>query len=163
MELPKRKPTRLRDFDYSKNGYYFITICSHNKRKIFSNIVGEGFPLPQLTPQGKIANEYILKIDKKYPHIKPEKYVIMPNHIHIIISVNNNGRGNPSPTISNMVGWLKYNITKQINLIIGNVGNKIFQRSFHDHIIRGDRDFLEIWNYIDSNPAKWEQDKFYME
>ena len=87
----------------------------------------------------------------------------MPNHIHIILCVENDGRENPSPTIANVVGWLKYNATKQINLIDGNTGNQIFQRSFHDHIIRGENDYLKIWNYIDTNPSKWKDDCFYTE
>ncbi len=100
MDLPKRKPVRLKNFDYSKNGYYFITICSYNKAKIFGNIVGEGFPLPQLSIQGEIAQKYILKINKKYPFVFVKKFVIMPNHIHIILCIENDGRGNPSPTIA---------------------------------------------------------------
>ena len=163
MNLPKRKPSRLKDYDYSQNGYYFVTVCTQNKAKIFGNIVGEGSPLPQLSTQGKIVEKTLLSLNQKYPHINPEKYVIMPNHIHIIFSVNNDGRGDPSPTIVNAVGWLKYNITKQINQNYNNIGNKIFQRSFHDHIIRGERDYLEIWNYIDTNPAKWKEDCFYTE
>ena len=163
MDLPKRKPTRLRDYDYSKDGYYFITICTKDRKNIFSEIVGEGFPLPQLTVEGKIAEKYILSVNKKYSNISTEKFVIMPNHIHIIFSVNNDWRGNPSPTIVNAVGWLKYSITKQINQVCGNIGNKIFQRSFHDHIIRGEKDYLEICEYIENNPLKWKEDKFYTE
>ena len=127
------------------------------------NVVGEGSPLPQLTGQGKIVEKYILDINKKYPFVFVNKFVIMPNHIHIILCIENDGRGNPSPTIANVVGWLEYNATKQINLIDGNTGNQIFQRSFHDHIIRGERDYLKIWDYIDTNPQKWEEDCFYAE
>ena len=72
-------------------------------------------------------------------------------------------RGGVSPTISNVVGWLKYNITKEINKKYFIKENKIFQRSFHDHIIRGEEDYLKIWNYIDTNPQKWEEDCFYTE
>ena len=163
MDLPNRKPTRLKDYDYGKDGYYFITICTKDRQNILSEIVGEGFPLPQLTTYGKIAEKYILSVNRKYPNINTEKYVVMPNHIHIIFSVNNDGRGDPSPTIVNAVGWLKYSITKQINQIYGSVGNKIFQRSFHDRIIRGEKDYLEICEYIENNPQKWEEDKFYTE
>ena len=99
IDLPK-KPTRLKDYDYSQNGYYFITVCTHNKAKIFGNIVGEGSPLPQLSTQGRIVEKTILSLNQKYPHINPEKYVIMPNHIHIIFSVNNDGRGEVSAAAS---------------------------------------------------------------
>jgi hypothetical protein len=66
------------------------------------------------------------------------------------------------PTISNVVGWMKYTITKQINLLNGTQGYNIFQRSFHDHIIRDEADYLKIWNYIDTNPQKWREDCFYI-
>ncbi|MBQ7106208.1 MAG: transposase [Clostridia bacterium] len=164
MELSQRRPTRLRNYDYSNTGYYFVTICTHNRKNLLSNIiVGEGLPLPQLTIQGEIANKYILLVSKKYPSVKIDKYIIMPNHIHIIMCIDNNGRGNPSPTISNVIGWLKYNITKQINRKYNTIGTNVFQRSFHDHIIRDKNDYLKIWNYIDTNPQKWEDDCFYSE
>ena len=103
-KLPQRKPTRLRNYDYSQAGYYFITICTHNRKNLLSNIiVGEGLPLPQLTIQGEIANKYILLVSKKYPSVKIDKYIIMPNHIHIIMCIDNNGRGNPSPTTKDCV------------------------------------------------------------
>lgn len=162
MEIPKRKRTRLKDFDYSANGYYFVTVCTQNKLNILS-FVGEGFTLPKLKKYGKIVQQNIEMINAKYPTIIPEKYVIMPNHIHLLIKIENDGRGNPSPTISNVVGWFKYFATKEINLADGVSERKIFQRSFHDHIIRGESDYLKIWNYIDTNPIKWKDDCFYFE
>ena len=163
MELPKRKPTRLKEFDYSQNGYYFITICTKDRKRILSKIVGEGSPLPKLTLHGEIIQKYILSIPQKYPNVNFDKYVIMPNHIHIILCIKNGGRGDPSPTVSNVVGWLKYNVTREINEICGVIGTPIFQRSFHDHIIRGEKDYIEICKYIENNPAKWLEDKFYTE
>ncbi|MBQ2705051.1 MAG: transposase, partial [Clostridia bacterium] len=100
---------------------------------------------------------------EKYPCVKIDKYVIMPNHMHLILRIDNDGRGNPSPTVSNVVGWLKYSITKQINRNHDTAGNIIFQRSFHDHVIRDYDDYLKIWQYIDTNPAKWQDDCFYTE
>ena len=161
--LPIRKPTRLKNYDYSSAGAYFITICTHNRKNILSKIVGEGSPLPQLTTNGKLAEEYVLKINEKYPCVKIDKYVIMPNHMHLILRIDNDGRGNPSPTVSNVVGWLKYSITKQINRNHDTAGNIIFQRSFHDHVIRDYDDYLKIWEYISTNPAKWQDDCFYTE
>lgn len=146
-----------------QNGYCFITICNHNKQKILCDIVGEGFPLPQLTPQGQIVNKYILLVNEKYPSVKIDKYVVMPNHIHMIFCIANDGRGFPSPTVSNVIGWLKYNATKQINTINGIECKPVFQRSFQDHMIRDENDYLKIWNYIDTNPQKWKEDCFYTE
>lgn len=163
MKIYNRKTTRLKNYDYSSAGAYFITICSYKKECIFSHIVGEGFPLPQLYKNGKIVDNCILNISKKYPCVKVDKYIIMPNHIHIILINENDGRGNPSPTITSVIGWLKYTATKNINQASGNIGKKIFQRSFHDHIIRDEKDYLKIWNYIDTNPSKWNEDCFYIE
>ena len=163
MELPKRKPTRLRKYDYSQNGYYFLTICTHNKQKILCDIVGGGaFDAPKivLSEIGKIVDKYILSTNN-IPNLFVDKYVIMPNHIHLILSVENlNGTSRaPSPTnniISTSISALKRFVNKE-------VGKNIFQRSFHDHIIRDEHDYLKIWNYIDSNPAKWESDCFFVE
>ena len=82
MDLPKRKSTRLKEYNYSLNGYYFITICTKDRKNILSKIiVGEGSPLPKLTLKGEIVQKYILSIPRKYPNVNFDKYVIMPNHI----------------------------------------------------------------------------------
>lgn len=89
--LPKRKPTRLKEFDYSSNGAYFITICTKERQKILSKIVGDGahdVPKTELTQYGKIAEKYILSTDK-IENVFVEQYVIMPNHIHMIVFVDN--------------------------------------------------------------------------
>ena len=163
-ELPKRKPTRLREFDYGSSGAYFITICTENRKNILSTIVGEGFPLPQLSIYGNIAEKWIKKISDKYNKVSVDCYVIMPNHIHLLLTtINNGGRGDPSPTVTAVVGWLKYQITREINQIKGTGGAKIFQRSFYDHVIRNRNDYEEIWKYIYENPIRWKIDKLYSE
>ena len=151
MDLPKRKPTRLKGYDYSQNGYYFVTICTHNKKCILSNIVGDDAHIVP-SKYGIIVEKYISNI------VGIDKYVIMPNHIHLIIK-NDNGTmwaSSPTQSISQQVKSFKTLVTKEI-------GYKIFQRSFHDHIIRGEKDYLKIWNYIDTNPLKWREDCFYCE
>ena len=99
MDLPKRKPTRLKNYDYSSPGAYFVTICTQNKKQILSkiSIVGEGFcalPKNELTPIGSIVEKSICYIDNSYEHLKIDKYVIMPNHIHLLISITG-GHGDP--------------------------------------------------------------------
>ena len=119
-ELPKRKPTRLKGYDYSQNGAYFITICTHNRRYLFSNIVGAIHELPEnkLTEYGEFA-EQIIKILPDRFNVSIPKYVIMPNHIHLIIEINNdNGeraiRESPlqhhRSVIDKMIRFLKMNI-----------------------------------------------------
>ena len=162
MELIKRKTTRLNNFDYSSNGAYFITICTHGKQKILCNIVGGGVldaPLVELSDFGKIIDFQINEMNNIYSDIKVSKYVIMPNHLHLLITVNNvNGTsGTLSPTnatIPAFVSTLKRYCNKK-------AGINLFQRSFHDHIIRDQNDYLKIWEYIENNPQKWEEDCFY--
>ncbi|MBE6974661.1 MAG: hypothetical protein E7436_04130 [Ruminococcaceae bacterium] len=162
MELPKRKPNRLLHFDYSTNGGYFVTICTQHKKNTLSTIVGDGFPVPK--PPGQIAEAYIQQIPTKFPYVVVDHYVVMPNHIHILLRIDNiGGTGNPSPTLGNIIDWYKYQVTKTINHECGMIGDRFFQRSYHDHVIRGERDYLKIREYIDNNPARWKEDCFYTE
>ena len=156
MDLPKWKPTRLPEFDYSTPGAYFITICTKDRKNLFWEDVGASIARPQLTPWGEIADKAISQIPKYYPAISVDHYVIMPNHIHLLLQINTDTDGRPmvAPTISIVVQQLKGVITKQI-------GQSVWQKLFHDHVIRGDADYLKIWEYIDNNPAKWEEDCFY--
>lgn len=156
MDLPQRKNNRLKEYDYSQNGAYFITLCTKDRKRILSEIVGEGSPLPQLSEYGIVAEQWIKKISEKYQHISLDHYVIMPDHIHLLLMVENSGgRGNPAPTIGTIMGWLKYQITKNCNHINNSAGESIFQRSYYDHVIRNEQDYYEIWEYIENNPKSW--------
>ncbi len=123
MELPKRKHMRLINYDYSQNGAYFITICTHDRVNLFGTVVGDGSPVPIVSTKlniiGCTIENYINLISCKYESVKIDKYVIMPNHIHMLLAIEN-GTGNPSPTIGNIIGWFKYQTTKQINIILNN-------------------------------------------
>ena len=164
MNRPKRKPNRLPQFDYSSPGAYFITICTQEKQCLLSRIVGGGaLDAPQvvLTSAGRIAEKYILS-GRKIPGITVEHYAIMPNHIHLLLSVTpaefSGTSKAPSPTnavIPHFVSTFKRFCHRDI-------GSHIFQRSYHDHVIRGEADYLQIWQYIDHNPARWQEDCFYM-
>lgn len=163
MELQKRKINRLSNYDYSSSGYYFITICTANKQKFFGNIVGERNALPkiELSNYGKIVEKSINNISKCYDGVFVDKYVIMPNHLHLIIIIKygnadmQSGSAMRSPTISNIVGQMKSYVTKQ-------AGISIWQKSFYDHIIRDENDYLRIAEYIENNPAKWAEDKYFV-
>ena len=162
MDLPKRKPTRLKGYDYSQNGAYFITICTHNRKCILGNIAGQGFASTEtsLSQYGKITKDQLLDLENRYKSIKIDKYAIMPNHIHVIIIIGNTAGASPCPTISDIICSFK-SLTTRICNKLDNKQQKIFQTSFHDHIIRGEKDYQKIWEYIDSNPLKWELDCFY--
>ena len=161
--LPKRKPTRLKGYDYSTPGAYFITICTHNKQCILGDIiVGQGLAPAEinLSQYGNIAKDQLLDLENRYKSIKIDKYVIMPNHIHLIMRINNPAGASPCPTISDIICSFKSLTTRACNKS-DNKTQKIFQTSFHDHIIRNEKDYKKIWEYIDTNAIKWKQDCFY--
>ena len=151
--MVERKQTRLKYCDYGKNGAYFITICTKDRKKILGKILSVGdddhiVPKVVLSKYGLIVEKYIKGINGI------DKYVVMPNHIHMIIKINNGTMWSSSPTISQLVKTFKTLVSKEI-------GHSIFQRSFYDHIIRDEHDYQEIWKYIDDNPLKWTLDKYY--
>ena len=160
MDLPKRKQIRLKDYDYSSNGMYFITICTKNKKHIFGKIVGATIGRPPemfLSQCGEITKYAIENIAAHYPSVSVEKYVIMPNHIHLLLLIDtytDSGRPMVAPTISVVIQQMKGYVSKQ-------VGFSPWQKLFHDHMIRNEKDYEKIWEYIDTNPARWENDCFY--
>ena len=159
MDLPKRKPTRLQNYNYSVNGYYFITICTYRKQKILCDIVGEGLcalPYIKLTAIGEAIQNSINYINGKYDNVSVDKFTIMPNHVHLIIKKQSGGHGDPPLQIYDIIGKFKSFTTHEH-------GHTLWQRSFHDHIIRNESDYLKIWNYIDINPSKWQEDCFFIE
>ena len=164
-QLPKRKQNRLQEYNYSADGWYFITICTKGRIPILSRIVGSdilGAPQVQLLPCGKIVEKNLQQLQTFYVNIKVEQYVIMPNHVHMILSVSNNGAPGMSPptkqcaTIPLFVATLKRFCNKEF-------GEQIWQRSFYDHIIRDQNDGAEISRYIYENPIKWSSDKLFVD
>ena len=154
-EVPIRKTPRLKEFDYSTSGYYFITICTKDRKEILSRIVGAtvlGRPYVKLTETGKLVETAILHNNRN--EIKIDRYIIMPNHIHMIISISPDAGDRGQSPLQMIIRNMKAYITKQI-------GFSVWQRSFHDHIIRDENDYLEICKYIDDNPFKWTEDKYY--
>ena len=163
-DFPERKENRLKEYDYSGNGAYFITICTKDMKCVLSRIVGDGDvnkshhkpvgatcgrPQVKLTDFGIIVNEEIEILNKAYCGVTVERYVIMPNHIHLLIMIDiEYGRPQVAPTVSRIVQQFKGSITKKI-------GIPIWQKGFYDHVIRDYDDFLIRWQYIDENPKKW--------
>ncbi len=187
--FPKRKHTRLRDFDYNNEGVYFVTLCTQDKRKILSKIitpvnnVGNGVPdVPtdeysylnatvKLLPKGIIAEKILNQIDSFYEDISVIKYIIMPNHIHLLLwakpnealkSEANGTSRTPFPTIkqnsrvSSFISTLKRFCNKEY-------GYNIWQKSFYDHVIRNQQDYEKHIDYICNNPIRWEFDKLYVD
>ena len=159
--LPKRKRNRLECYDYSTPGAYFITICTKDRKNRFWTNVGASIARPQdvvLSPYGKIVDECIQCISTIYPALRVEYYVVMPNHIHLLLRVCDDEHGRPmvAPTMSRIVQQLKGAVTKQI-------GFSIWQKLFHDHIIRNREDYEKHIRYIYENPMRWAFDELYTE
>ena len=163
MELPKRKHPRLKEYDYSQNGYYFVTVCVKNREPLLGSInVGRDAHIPptvELTQIGEVTDKYIQNINTVYDGVAINKYIIMPNHIHMIIIINeppaeSGGMRASRPTLHIIVRSLKTMITKQI-------GKAIWQDSYYDRIIRNEKGYREIWEYIDENPLRWREDELF--
>ncbi len=158
MILPVRKKLRLTEYSYSSNACYFLTLCTKNKVCILSYVYEDEICLTSI---GKIAEKYIQSIPTAYPNVNVDKYVIMPNHIHMLLSVvqdtlhKDKGDIRQSEIIPRLIAAFKRFSNRDI-------GEKIWQDSYYDHIIRNENDYLIKWNYIDTNPARWVQDDYYV-
>ena len=148
-KYPKRKKPRLQGYDYSTSNYYFVTVCTFEKQCIF------GKP-EELNELGKIVEQGIAKIPEHFPGTKMDGFVVMPNHIHMLIFLPG-GRSK----LEHIIGSLKSYVTREIHRLQPDL--KIWQTSFHDHIIRNEKAYQKIWLYIESNPRNWAKDCFYHE
>jgi putative transposase len=167
-----RRSIRLKHYDYAKNGYYFITICSKDRDCIFGELnVGALLVCAQnmiaLSNAGKIIDYHWLNIPNQYENAFLDEYIIMPNHIHGIIIIDKEKRAQASsaPTISQIlrsfksksaIEYLKH--IKDNNL---NLSEKIWQRNYYERIIRNENELNKIRKYIIENPLKWEDDKYH--
>ncbi len=176
-ELRVRKELRLKDYDYSQAGCYFITICVKDGYELLCSLdVGdhsaltqspENSVLPRLTEIGEIIGSAIGKIPLIYKSVKIDNYVII---IHMILTIESRNKGGISkadiegggndgstlcsPTVSRIIKQLKEYVTKQI-------GYSIWQLSFYDHIIRDEAEYQRIWHYVDNNPSTWQSDRYF--
>lgn len=180
MGLIQRKNNRLKNYNYSCPGVYFITLCTSGRKQLFwepqpnaNNVsiatVGERIALPpnvELSPYGEKVDEAIRNITRIYPPLSVDYYVIMPNHVHLLVRIHAQAGGSAmrSPTeeplvssisIDKVIGQLKGYVTKQI-------GQAIWQRSYYDHIIRNRQDYEETVRYIHENPIRWHLDELYL-
>lgn len=148
---PKRKKNRLESYDYSSNGDYFITVCVSDFEELLSNVSPDGELT--LTPIGSVVENTIKEIESHYDGVFLRNYVIMPNHVHLLLSLRADLDGRYKlPNISSVVGSFKSNVSKRIDM-------KIWQKSFYDHVILYDEEYDNVYDYIDANPLVWNRDK----
>ena len=161
-QFKSRKQNRLNGYDYSANGYYSVTICTQNREYIFGDIANNEMALNQY---GDIVKNSWLDLPNHHENIGLDQFIIMPNHIHGIIIINNPVGNGPARSSNNhtnnnlsvIIGSYKSTVTKQINRINDNTFK--WQKSFHDHIIRIDKSLNNIREYIINNPKNWELDE----
>jgi len=162
---------RLKEYDYSQCGSYFITFCVESRHNLLGKVfVGSGFharPYVELSKLGIAVQKTIEYIRNSNKNVEIPSYVIMPNHVHMLITLNTIKNKTPSvghgsPTLQSIVGRIKSYTTKQWNEIRSTQHQTFWQDSFHNHIIRNEDDYLRHWQYIDNNPAKWAEDDYYV-
>lgn len=196
-DIHHRRSIRLKEYDYSKEGLYFVTIGVQNRECLFGEIIvetyvvgagsarptgftspdiGQANPAPamQLNEYGMIGEQEWFALKNKYPNIDLHEFIVMPNHIHGILEIVSpfvgtdvcTGEPHPDirageprpynvPTLGNVVAYFKYKTTKRIDL-----STKLWQRNYHEHIIRDEKSYQTISEYIINNPANWMTDKF---
>ena len=183
LPVRTRRSVRLRGYDYSQAGAYFITICTQNRHCLFGNITDGAMVL---NDAGRAAADCWLQIPDHFPHVELDEWVVMPNHIHgivIIVGANNHSpvpsnnhlpiqsnHDSPPPanpphptgtarTIGSMVRGFKIGVTQWYRQ--RSVPSKIWQRNYWDHIIRNELELNRIRQYILDNPMQWEQDSLH--
>lgn len=176
--LPHRKKLRIPDFDYSQPGAYYVSIVTQGRRKLFGQIVDGEMVLNDI---GKMVKEVIDQIPDHYPGINVELFVVMPNHIHALLIISevvagpracqsNDGKlRGVDPTkkqlsLAEIVHRIKSLTTHQYMIGVRDKGwsrfeKRLWQRNYYEHVIRNERDYQAIYDYIIANPMNWEKDK----
>lgn len=159
MDRPQRKHPRLKKYDYSQGGYYYVTVCTEKNQPILSR-VGRGLAPAEpykvlLTSIGEVTRQQLLELETRYPHVKIDRYVIMPTHIHVIVNLPQAAGASPRPTLTDVVGAWKSLTTRLCNQNDHTPGRKLFQASFYERVIRNETEYLEICRYMEENPSKW--------
>ena len=184
-----RKSIRLKGYDYSQAGLYFITICCQNRVHLFGNVINKQMIL---NDAGKMIEKWLNELQNKFPDVKCHEMVVMPNHIHFIIEnigsvgadlrvcPNDSNISKTEKRVSEILGehagsplhrvlqWFK---TMSTNEYIRGVKNnnwipfdgKLWQRNYWEHIIRNDQSYQKISDYIINNPSKWNDDTLFTE
>ena len=165
-EVKNRKTTRLQGADYNRNQAVFLTICTKDRKCILSRIVGTGVldgPQIELTEYGRIADKYIHQLSEFYDYLSVESYVIMPNHIHIMLWIKGvemiGPSGTPVPTVQNSI--LSRFVSTFKRFCNKEYGVNLWQYRSNDHIIRNRQDYDEHLRYVYENPMRWYYDELY--
>ncbi len=157
---PQRKSPRLHGYDYAQAGAYFVTICQQSRACLFGDIADGEL---RLNPAGEMVRAWWERLPEKFPAVEIDYFVVMPNHFHGIVLLDGK-----STTLSQAIGWFKAMSTNAYMQGVNERGwtpfeRRLWQRSFHDHIIRDERGLEMIRGYVMTNPSRWAEDTFYGE
>lgn len=157
-----RRSIRLQGYDYSQAGMYFVTLCTRNRECLFGEIVDETM---RLNPVGQIVTDSWTWLAQRYEHVELDEWVVMPNHLHGIVVINDHCKGGsrtaPTKPIGRLIGAYKTVSTKQANTFRQTPGMLLWQRNYWERIVRDAAELLSIQEYICNNPAQWAQDKLH--
>jgi REP element-mobilizing transposase RayT len=179
-EIHHRRSIRLKDYDYSQAGAYFVTVCTQNRECLFGDITNASM---QLNNYGEVVTKCWNDLSNHFPRIILDAFVVMPNHVHgIVVILENYCRGEVSSpilkpdeiktiekggvtpplqkhTLGQIVAYFKYQTTKHINQIRNTPGLPLWQRNYYEHIIRNEDELNRIGEYIINNPMQWADDE----
>ena len=157
MELPQRKPNRLPGYHYGQQGCYFVTVCAKDKQKLFGAISTDREPTVRLSPYGKLVDAVLKQMQQQNSLVTLENYCIMPNHVHLLLRCTRDVTVTQpaNAPIPQYVGTMK-------RLVNRRAGENLWQRSYHDHVVRNEPDYNRIWEYIETNPLRWTLDRYYV-
>lgn len=165
MLLPQRKSPRLKGYDYAQEGAYFVTTCVKSRKSFFATIDEKSI---SLTPAGEMLAYWWQQLPQKYTDVELDYFVVMPNHFHGIVCLNRHQQTLVEPSLSDVMRWFKAMTTNAYIRAVKEQDwqpfeGKLWQRSYHDHIIRTEADLNRIREYVLYNPERWQEDKFYNE
>ena len=168
-EKHHRRSIRLREYDYSQAGGYFVTICTRNSEYIFGKVVNG---VMKLNKYGHVVEEEWRKTARLRKDVKIDVFMVMPNHFHGIVMINEDCRGTArrapivelfgKPVIGSLptiIRSFKSAVAKQINIIHNSPGISVWQRNYYEHVIRNENELNLIRQYILYNPLQWQYDR----
>ena len=163
---PKRRSIRLKGYDYTEAGAYFVTICTQDRTCLFGDVVDEEI---RLNEAGQVVQAVWDELPNHYPNVELDEFVVMPNHVHgiiVIVGADVGAGFKPAPTIpvkrhglAEIVRALKTFSARRINELRGTPGRSVWQRNYYEHIIRDEESLNRIREYIANNPAQWALDR----
>jgi putative transposase len=157
----QRRSIRLKNYDYSQSGAYFVTICTLNRSSQFGPVVDGAV---RLNDAGRVVQAIWDDLPKHCPGLELDAFVLMPNHVHGIVVIASEpllevNSSSARSTLSKVVGRFKMTSAKEINFLRNTPGLPVWQRSYYEHVIRDEASLNRIREYIANNPFHWDEDQ----